>query len=234
MKKLLLFLLPLAMVVSCSKDEEPVQKVGKFTIDYILPQSGSMTKSGEDLYNDFYEKYIKTKIVTPKRYDITFINKDTGYDMQISGVWGDNATVILPYGKYIIQGNSLHPFGVSQTPAAYDTLRLSFGGEIVINEESGNITLEAQYDSYMLMFNKQGNSVTYFTNKEHYNVASKDNIYYFFGYKGMPKSSEISITKDNGNIIGIEIGVYQFENGIYYYFDDVDHIYNIPPMSPGL
>lgn len=60
---------------SCSNDEPtPIQSEPEeveIKLDYTFVERGNMTRSaGEDVYNTFYEKYIKTKKLTPKTFNI--------------------------------------------------------------------------------------------------------------------------------------------------------------------
>ena len=87
MKKIASLLLLALCLVSCSNQEEPtIQEEVNLDLDFTFVESGSMARStGAEVYNDFYEKYIKTKVLTPTTYSLTFKHKETGARSTING-----------------------------------------------------------------------------------------------------------------------------------------------------
>lgn len=60
-----------------------------------------------------------------------------------------------------------------------------------------------------------------------------DNIFYaFFNEDFLGHSSKIYVFRNNTNSI-IELDDIPFEKGKYYYFNDIDNSFNIPPMEEG-
>lgn len=109
MKKILLFAAVLA-VAACNKSQpqEPPVEV-EFNLDYHFSESGSMTKSGEEVYSNFYEKYVKTKQLAPKTFTLTFKNVETGATSTFNGMWEKAHTVKMTTGEYEVTGESFPP-----------------------------------------------------------------------------------------------------------------------------
>lgn len=94
-KKLLFALIGTAGLAftSCSSDNEDMTtnepQMVSVKLDFTFEQSGDMTRaSGAETYAAFYEKYIKTKKLTPKNYSLSFINKATGQEILSKKVCG--------------------------------------------------------------------------------------------------------------------------------------------------
>ena len=65
------------------------------------------------------------------------------------------------------------------------------------------------------------------------NLKDIDNIFYaFFNEDFLGHSSKIYVFRNNTNSI-IELDDIPFEKGKYYYFNDIDNSFNIPPMEEG-
>lgn len=61
MKKLLIAIMAMGALCACQKEAEYIPEDVTFTIDYTLDKGVNMTRSGADLYNDFYNNFVKTK-----------------------------------------------------------------------------------------------------------------------------------------------------------------------------
>jgi hypothetical protein len=133
MKKMFYIGLLALALCSCSKEDGIItpQEI-EFTLDYTFAESGSMTRAtGAEAYGDFYNKYIKTKLLTPKTYSLTFKNSN-GYDvLKVSGKWGDKNTVRLPSGNYTISGTS-HPVVDKYQIIPSDSVYMRFEEDITI------------------------------------------------------------------------------------------------------
>ena len=152
MKKFLLVASAVIALTGCSSDESDFVQVSQevnVSLSYSLVESGSMTRNSGEVYSDFYEKYIKTKQLAPKTFDLTFKNKETGATAVVRGDWNKNHSFKLLTGVYEVTGTS-HP----QTSNCIDSLYLCFNESVEITEATANINLTAIYDSYMLMFDK--------------------------------------------------------------------------------
>lgn len=73
MKKILLLMMTTLAITGCSNEEQDnlVPEEVTVNIDYDFWESGSMSRSGVDLYTNFYNKYVKTKLLTPTTYSLS-------------------------------------------------------------------------------------------------------------------------------------------------------------------
>ena len=224
------------MIIGCSSNGESENLVPQEVtvgIDYSLWESGSMTKSGESLYTDFYNKYIKTKQLTPTSYSLSFNNKDMVKISTVNGYWKEKAGIRLVEGTYEVIGTS-----TPSTKEPIDSIALSFNEKVAISSETTSITLTAKYSSYMLMFDAASiKSIDYseYTDGVYrtYTLKKLDNIFYVFIHHEPKDSDKVVITRNNS--IKVEINLYglNLEKGKYYYFNDVTNSFDIPPMQGG-
>lgn len=236
MRKLLFLSLVILMAFGCSNEEQenlPPQEV-TVNIDYAFWESGSMTKAGADLYADFYEKYIKTKLITPKNYSLGFKNKETNAIASIKGKWDNKDGIKLLEGEYEITGTS-SPVSVNKL----DTLYMSFNETVTINNNTANITLTAKHNSYMLLFDKENiKSIEYSaydgSRQRRYEIGYLDDVYYMFINNLLGgKEDYLTITRNNDVSSTIHLTNIPFEKGKYYYFNDITNSFDIPPMTEG-
>lgn len=242
MKKILFTIVVTLVFIGCSKEsaiEQPSKEV-EVSLNFSFTESGSMTRAGSTAYTDFYNKYIKTKQLTPTCYSLTFKNKESGAIATINGIWKNKDGVKLIEGEYEVTDVS-HPSGKTTfNDCISDTLYLAFNENINIDRNSNLITLTAKYDSYMLLFdNSNANSVTYNVNEnnEHFALPKSDEIFYAFihsfYWNGNTSPNRISVKRKDGKYSHIVLDKVPFEKGKYYYFNDIDNSFNIPPMEEG-
>ena len=170
MKKLLSMMLVMTSLVcfpSCSNEDDVyTPQELDLTLDYTFVESGNMSRaSGADVYNDFYEKYIKTKQLTPTTYSLTFTNNATGAKTTINnGVWKNKDAIRLIEGEYTVTGTSAPQPIESEMLSQYisDTVFISFDETVHISKDMTNINLIAKYDSYLLMFDKDNCNEAYY------------------------------------------------------------------------
>ena len=247
MKKMLSVMLIMASGVcltACSNEEEIcVPQEVEFSLDYTFVESGSMTRAtGESVYSDFYEKYIKTKQLTPNTYSLTFNSKETNdVVMTIKGSWNESNSIRLPEGDYIVKGKS-QPIE-RETYYGYeypsDTVYLTFDEEVRIVKDMSNLTLTAKYDAFLLLFDKQNTEKISLQNEK--NLSSKDNVFWLFmrdkiytsSNNSSPKYYMLYIDRNNGDKISIETTDIPFEKGKYYYFNDITNSFDLPKMQSG-
>lgn len=231
-------------------DNEPKEDLKDVTVklDYTFLESGSMSRSVEDVYMQFYNNYIQTKKLSPSRYELDFSNfENTGdskdYTLKIAGIWGNNDGVTLPIGSYTVKGNSTPK--ISSSPGCCgDSLWLTFNEKIQLSNQAKNITLNAKYDCFLLLFDAENISSieAYYIDKpnETHLLTIAGNIYYLFVTKtqrDMFDSSsrvEIKITRKTGTTIRIDLSKIPFEKGKYYYFNDITNSFDIEPMIQGI
>lgn len=240
MKKMLQAMLIIASIMflsSCSYVKENAPQEVEFVLDYTFIESGSLTtKSGGEVYGDFYEKYVKTKVLTPKTFALTFTNKETGAVATIRGDWRKKHSLKLTTGEYNVTGTS-HPTKTD----CLDSLFISFNESVTINNETSELLLNAKYDSYMVMFDaSEKNSVQYVygyssghSTYSRVSLASIDNIYYaYYNTLWSGNDNNLVVTRVSGSSI-IDMNDIPFEKGKYYYFNDISNSFDIPSMESG-
>ncbi|CAG9903253.1 hypothetical protein BOVA604_5057 [Bacteroides ovatus] len=240
-----LFLIAVTLVIAgCSNDkqEEIIEQTTPqeiiVTFDYYFWESGSMTKStGNELYTTFYNKYIKNKTLTPRSYALTLKNLKTGESSYIRGYWNKKEGVKLMEGTYEVTGTS-SPIYNSYLYQKLDTVYLAFKENIAINSNTTSVNLSAKYNSFMLMFdtdNTKSIEYGYGENSSNNIALSKvDNIYYMFLDKlSIAGNDRLRIKRTSGSESNIGISKTPFENGKYYYFNDITNSFDVPPMEQG-
>lgn len=236
MKKILLLMMTTLAIAGCSNEEQDnlVPEEVTVNIDYDFWESGSMSRSGADLYTNFYNKYIKTKLLTPTTYSLLLKTKDMSQATQVNGYWGTTDGIRLIEGTYDITGGAVP----KETGADIDTLAMSFNEKVTITKETTAITLTAVHASYMLIFDAsnttsiQYSGYVYSTNRT-YNLKKIDNIFYAFVGRSPETKDKIVITRNDNSKITINLYGLTFEKGKYYYFNDVTNSFDIPPMTEG-
>lgn len=239
MKKIFgLMLLCVAIGFTSCKEEYVPQEV-ELTLGYTFAESGSMTRAtGNEVYTDFYNKYIMTKVLTPKTYSLTFTNKDVGTVMKIDGNWDSADMIRLMEGNYIVEGTSHRVYtGGLDVASEYlsDTTFLSFNQEIQILANQTMLNLSAQYDSYLLMFDSATIEKITYKGIKSWSLNSHDDLVTLFVNRQSKGNSDdyIQIQRTNGSMATVYLKDIPFEKGKYYYFNDMTNSFDIPPMESG-
>ena len=178
--KTLLFLLTIMLCVRCTKEPMDIPSTGnvKISIDYGFPSSGNITTKGTSVYLDFYNKYISSKILTPRTYSINFTSINLHTAQTVEGEWGSKMLVSLAPDKYAIEGIS-HP---TKYPVCGDTCYLKFHDTIDITQTSTNITLKAYYDCSLILLDTTDVKNTLFF------ADTTKWTYYTYFYKAVKKT----------------------------------------------
>lgn len=258
MKKMFYIGLLALALCSCSKEEvDTTPKEVDVKLDYTFAESGSMTRAGADMYGAFYDKYIKTKKLTPKTYSLTFKDKSTGYKtLEVSGAWDDNISVRLPSGNYTVTGMS-HPIIENYENSPADTVYMKFSEDVTIKEDMTELVLTAQYDSYLLLFDKAnasavnykgvyGGSSNVSQRSQILPLSSDDRVYWSFlrsisyYYTDVVNNAiipyenySININRKDKSEVILYFDGLRFVIGKYYYFNDMTNSFDIPPMDSG-
>ncbi len=247
MKKFLLLLVlmvPMLAVTGCGGDalkDEPVSEKSdvEVNLDYTFFESGSMSRSAEATYQEFYDNYVKTKLIAPKSYELTFKTEGGAIAQTVSGVW-NGTSVLLKEGQYNVTGKSYHANYTSQNNGiryVCDSLYLSFEEPISISKETKTLVLKAKYDCYLLLFKEE--NIKSIQSTFGVDPQKAGAVYYLFvnadTYKWMNDTVKLSIIiyKKDGTRINQTIGNMGFEVGKYYFFDDMTNSFDIDPMPNG-
>ena len=233
-------------VTSCSSEEEiSVPQEVEFTVDYSFAESGSMTRaSGSEVFNTFFEKYIKTKKLTPKTYSLTFKHKTTGATTTInSGHWDNKDAIRLIEGEYEVTSTSapIPNEGDNLSHYVSDTVFIAFDETVSITKDMKSISLTAKYDSYLLIFDKQNNSEASYRCYSSGRNLKKDllniDTNFIIFIKGYPviggNYNSILLTRNDKSTVKIELEKLPFEKGKYYYFNDMANSFDLPKMESG-
>lgn len=247
MKKLfftLALIVPMLSFTGCGsgqqQDEpEPQKAEVNIKLDYTFYESGSMSRSGESAYQEFYNNYVKSKKIAPKHYNLTFKTEDGTVAQKVSGPWSGKS-ITLKEGKYVVSGNSYHTnYNSDRGGERYvcDSLYLTFDEPVSITKTTNSLTLTANYDCYLLLFN----AATIKTIRSTFSVDPQKagGVYYLFvnadtyNWMGSPSKLSIIVYKTDGTRVDMTIGGMGFEKGKYYFFDDMTNSFNIDPMPNG-
>lgn len=232
---------------SCDKEAEvTVPQEANFTLDYTFTESGSMTRAtGTEVYGDFYDNYIKTKVLTPRTYHLEFqsISNNTAI-LTIDGQWGTKGGIRLPEGEYYVVGYSrpIETYAKNFTYLPSDTVYISFNEKVSINKEMTTLTLNAKYDSYLLLFD-YGNMSKIELNIGEKQLSHDNACYWVFAKEnswtnwdnGFSFTHYLSakIVRKNGDNIDVEFGRLPLTPGKYYYFNDMTNTFDLPLMDSG-
>ena len=238
MKKPVFLVLALVVLLGCSENDQlpPFSSKVEVSFSFILPQSGSMTKAAAaEVYDSFYESYIKSGQLLPDNYSLS-IKTIAGVEVElVSGSWSKNKPVMLPTGKYHITGTSK---GAISFNDYYRRAPLVFDEVIEITENTTSIVLHANYDCYLLLFDADGKS--YFswtldgTSKDGISgdVSKAGNYYYLFVQEKFKSNGNVKWNY-NSQVTYINMSIFDFQKGYYYYFNDFTGSFDIPKMHAG-
>ena len=227
-------------ITSCSSNEsEDLQDPNKINVTFVYTlntsNSGTMSRAitNEDVFNEFYEKIKNGELVAPT-YTLTLTEVSTGVVYTFNGLWGSHDLVTLNTGTYRVVGTSTADGDNIQAKCSF-----TFDEHIEISATSNVITLHANYDCFLLIFNNSQirslenhsgttlssffnfNNYKYaFVNNKLYNEEKKDKAYILGKYTD---DAEFKIFTSNLN----------FEKGKYYVYNSVSNGFDVPPMENG-
>ena len=226
----------LLATASCSSNDDVIAEQAEevsVTLNYSLFESGNMARSGETEYQQFYDAHIKTKELTPTQYSLSFIS-GAKLPMKVTGTWGEKDAVKLLEGEYTVTGTSA-PTDRYISNTAY----LKFNESVAITKDTENITLNADYDCFLLMFSTTNiSSATwkFDTIMSGTDLGCVDNVYYMFvnqDKNGENRDLIVTLNRPNGAVVTLNITSLSLQKGKYYYFNDVTNSFDIDPMESG-
>lgn len=249
MKQLLALMLLVIATSGCSKEGvEIAPEEVALTVNYSFAEGESMSRASSEVYASFYDSYIKNKNLAPTTYTLTFTNASTGAVSSMSGLWKNKDIIRLIEGEYIVSGVSA-PIEPERKGCPSDTVYLAFNENIYISKDMTSLNLNAIYDSYLLMFDKDNcKDIYYFNDMElaggdnkvikknlklantHYVLFIKDLAY---GVYDDDDGHYIKITRNDGGQVTVDLDNVSFEKGKYYYFNDMTSSFNLPVMENG-
>ena len=217
--------------------DEPKEEV-ELKLDYTFAESGDMTRAtGSEVYSTFYEKYIKTKVLTPRNYTLTFNDKVTGSSVAtFKGSWESKDGVRLPEGEYIVTGTSSPIF--KDIVHASDSVYISFQDTVRITKDMTTLVLKANYNAYLLMFDAKDVRDIFYSYGNGGKiplVKTNEDIYYLFieSLVYTNYANYINLYRNSGAVNRIMLESIPFSKGKYYYFNDMTNSFDIPMMESG-
>lgn len=238
MRKIFILLAVSMALFSCSKENQPVEEKPPISVgfDYTFAKEGNMVKSANDDYTSFYNAMVVQKKVTPRNYEIQLIDKNTGMIYTHEGKWGDNNKIEILPSTYQVTGYS------RPATKTVDTLSMVFNDEITIPANATSVTLAANYDSYLLLFDKESLSDVIYSSWDSstakgidVNLKNYDNKFFYMFVRTFPYPNQntLKLVGLESSITTIDIQKNAFEKGKYYYFDALTNSFNLPPMTAG-
>jgi hypothetical protein len=152
-----------------------------------------------------------------------------------NGVWNKNELFTLPTDTYIVTGVS-YPVKQSFMGQNFysDTCYISFNDTIIINENTTNVVLNANYACFLILVDKINVSQTKINiGNPDFLMKCTENFYHvyvnhLYEYTGM---SIIKIYDNSGFISYINLDVFPWKFSKFYYFDSVGGTYSLLPMT---
>lgn len=246
MKKLFYLVPCLALTLfSCSNDTDPVVKhEANFTVDYVFSESGSLSRAtGSEVYDAFYNSYIKTKKIAPKTYYLEFKAGEETV-LTVNGNWDSKTGIRLLEGEYNVTGYSYPIEKYAEKPQYLpsDSVYITFNEKVNISKDMSTLVLNAKYDSFLLLFDKQNkSSVT--LNVGEKALKNDDSCYWIFSKEkswtnwdngfSFTHYFTTNIETTNGDELELVFGKLPLEKGKFYYFNDMTNSFDLPKMENG-
>ena len=226
---------------ACSSDNEfeEIQDPNKVKVTFVYTldtsNSGTMSRAttNENVFNEFYEKIKTGELVAPS-YSLTLTEVNTGVVYTFNGNWNSHDLITLNTGTYSVVGTS-----TADGANIQDKCSFTFNEQIEISATSNVITLHANYDCFLLIFNN-----SQIESLENNNGNTQSSFYTFENYRYAFVNEKLFIEeqKDNAYIWGkytdnaefkIFTGNLNFEKGKYYVYNSVSNGFDVPPMENG-
>lgn len=226
-------------LAACSNEEEgqlakdEVKVCFIYTLDTSNGNSMTRAASNEVVFNEFYEK-IKTGELVAPTFDLTLTEVNTGATYSFKGSWASHDLVTLRTGTYHVVGTSK-----AQGDNVQEKCSFTFDEQIDISITSSTVTLHANYDCSLLIFNNaeiqslqnyNGESLaSFFTFKTYRYAFVNDQL-----YLANKRSEAYILGKYTSNAeFKVFTGNLGFEKGKYYVYNSVSNGFDIPPMEEG-
>lgn len=220
-------------VYACSNgSDEPIVPMEKATATFVLDytfESGDMSRSNEDVYDNFYEANIKTKLLIVDDYKIEFTDKTSGVSHVFTGKWSNGDKIKLPVGEYKVKGASV------LDKMCYKKASIGFEKDIEIKKDTKQVVLDANYKCCLIMFEKSNIKNIEFRWMSDIEYLELLDGYFYCFCKNMSGTPYFKIERDNGSGYDFKINISDYEDGKYYIFNDDDEAstFNLPKMEAG-
>ena len=242
---MLLMAILLIGLYSCSSDEDSQEEQHSTTSNevkvyfvYTLDTSNgnSMTraaKTNAEVFDEFYQM-IKTGDLVAPSFELTLTEVNSGVVYTFKGKWNSHDLLTLRTGTYRVVGKS-----TAEGENIQEKCSFTFDEQIDISITSNVITLHANYDSSLLIFNNAE-----ILSLQNFNGSALASFFTFSTYKyAFVNSTLYDVAKKNeAYILGkytddaefkIFTGNLSFEKGKYYVYNSISNGFDVPPMDEG-
>ena len=226
-------------LTACSNDEEgqlaknEVKVCFIYTLDTSNGNSMTRATNNETVFNEFYEK-IKTGELVAPTYDLTLTEVNTGATYSFKGRWASHDLVTLRTGTYHVVGTSK-----AEGDNVQEKCSFTFDEQIDISITSSTVTLHANYDCSLLIFNNAE-----IQSLQNYNGESLSPFFTFSTYRYAFVNDQLYLDnkRSDAYILGqytsnaefkVFTGSLDFEKGKYYVYNSVSNGFDVPPMDEG-
>ena len=189
---------------------------------------GQPTRASENpLYTQLYNKILSKELIADS-YSMTFTEKTTGMSFNVDGEWSTGTYLTVKSGTYRVTGASvIHDDNIG----IQDKCSIKFDTEITITSTSSNIIIQAEYDCFLLIFDKRSVAdafITYVNNnaslqEKHFFELPNSYIYYGFSshlFNPSYSTSQRLTIIYNDDTVEMQSNTLNVHNGEYYIFDD--------------
>lgn len=233
----------LAGMSSCSNDkaDEQLQPEGdevKVTFVFTLDTSAGSSmhraaKTNAEVFNEFYAKIKTAELVAPT-YELTLTEQASGTTYTFNGRWDGHDVITLRTGTYRVTGRS-----IADGESVQDKCSFIFDETVTIDASSSTVTLHADYDCFLLIFNNPDisrlsnnngqTSTALFTLGDYRYAFVRDQLY----LDDYQTEASIEGSMQDGSTFRIYTGKLQFESGKYYVYNVLTNSFDVPPMEEG-
>lgn len=224
-------------MIGCNKTEtKPQDEKVSVYFTYNLPSNNgmSMTKmTNADIFKEFYASILSAELVA-EEYELILTDVQTGARYEVAGKWNSHDMVTLSTGVYQITGASKAKGDNIQEKCSF-----IFNEQIELSASSSSITLSAQYDCALLIFNAQD-----IVSISNYNGEALTPLFSFGKFKyafvndmlfknGKQSQAYIQGVYSDGAEFMFLTGNASFEKGKYYVYNSIAGGFNVPEMEEG-
>lgn len=226
-------------LAACSNDEDgqlaknEVKVCFIYTLDTSNGNPMTRATSNEVVFNEFYEK-IKTGELVAPTYDLTLTEVNTGASYNFKGSWASHDLITLRTGTYHVVGTSK-----AEGDNVQEKCSFTFDEQIDISITSSTVTLHANYDCSLLIFNNAD-----IKSLQNYNGESLAPFFTFKTYRYAFVNGQLYLDnkRSDAYILGqytsnaefkVFTGYLSFEKGKYYVYNSVSNGFDVPPMEEG-
>ena len=230
MRKILGIIAILAMsigVTSCNssidEDLTTVPEMVTVSLGYSVDDNTTRANANS-LYSQLYEKVLSGDLVA-ESYKLKFTEKTTGETFNLLGEWDASTQVSIKAGSYRVTGTS-----TAYGEGIQDRCSIKFDTDVVVSSRTSKLTLRAEYDSFLFIFDKNVVKDAYIS----YLTSSSNLIErHFFEFNGFlygfssklynPQNDSyqyLTINYNNDKNVQMTSSKLNVKNGEYYVFDE--------------